>query len=410
MALTHSPTPLADQPPAAAEALFEEARRRRRRRRIGWLVIVVVCAALAASAAYAQASHRTTRPPTTARPPTAERPLPAGTPADIVGWLSSDQVVVIDTRTGAVVRTLATGVSVEAPGLPDLTVSPGGRVYFDSAPIAGVSPRDAEGDQIYSVPIIGGPVVEVGPGSDPQVSPNGQLLAYIASDGVGEAPYLFPGGGIDVATLAGDRVADVRTLHPDPAQEDQGASDLSWSPDGQRLSFDLLGSAADTTTSWTIAPAGAGSSLGTAQQIPLQSAGLTWNGYWRVGRTGVALGLGVLTSPSSGQPLAGTQRVVTIDPSTGGVVHRLFSVSGAVCTASAPPSVPSDCDADYSNALSVDGAGTSVLVGGAIPLSYGQVSTSGLTYLYRWSVGSTQAVRLTRDVLVASWGPPPARG
>ena len=347
----------------------------------------MICATLIASAAYARAGHGTTRPPTTTRRPAAERPLPAGTPADIVGWLSSDRVVVIDTRTGAVVRTLATGVSIEAPGLPDLTVAPGGQVYFDSAPLAGVSPHDAEGDQIYSVPITGGPVVEVGPGSDPQVSPNGQLLAYIASDGAGEAPYLLPGGGIDVATLAGTRVGGVRTLHPDPAQQDQGASDLSWSPDGQQLSFDLLGGAADTTTSWTIALAGAGSSLATAQQVPLQPAGLTWNGYWPMGGQRAALGLGVLTSPSSGPPLAGAEHVVTIDPSTGRVVRRLFSVPGAVCTASAPPSVPSDCDADYSDALSVDGAGTSVLVGGAIPLSYGQVSTSGATYLYRWSVG-----------------------
>ena len=281
MALTRPPTPLADLPPAAAEVLFEEARRRRRRRRIGWLVVVHL------RRADRVGGLRPGRPPDHASPhdhspPAADRPLPAGTPADIVGWLSSDQVVVIDTRTGAVVRTLATGVSVEAPGLPDLTVAPGGQVYFDSAPLAGVSPHDAEGDQIYSVPITGGPVVEVGPGSDPQVSPNGQLLAYLASDGAGEAPYLLPGGGIDVATLAGARVAGVRTLHPDPAQQDQGASDLSWSPDGQHLSFDLLGSEADTTTSWTIALAGAGSSLATAQQIPLQPAGLTWNGYLRV--------------------------------------------------------------------------------------------------------------------------------
>ena len=221
MALTHSPAPLTDAPPPAAEVLFKEARRRRRRRRIGWLV-VVICAALIASAAYAQANRRTTRPPAGARRPAAERSLPAGTPTDIVGWQSSDRVVVIDTRTGAVVRTLATGVSVEAPGLPDLTVSPGGQVYFDSAPLPGVSPADAEGDQIYTVPITGGPVVEVGPGSDPQVSPNGQLLAYLASTGAGEAPYLSPAGGIEIATLAGTRVTGGSHAPPRPGATGPG--------------------------------------------------------------------------------------------------------------------------------------------------------------------------------------------
>ena len=108
--------------------------------------------------------------------------------------------------------------------------------------------------------------------------------------------------------------------------------------------------------------------------------------------------------------MAGTQRVVSIDPSTGRVVRHLFNVPGAVCTAFSPPSVPSDCGADFTDALSVDAAGTSVLVGGAIPFSYGQVSTSGETSLYRWSVGSAQAVRLTRGVLVACWGPAQAAG
>ena len=95
---------------------------------------------------------------------------------------------------------------------------------------------------------------------------------------------------------------------------------------------------------------------------------------------------------------------MTIDPSTGRVVRHLFTVPEAVCTA-VSPSVPSDCDADFTDALSVDAAGTSVLVGGAIPFSYGQVSTSGETSLYRWSVGSAQAVRLSSGVLVACWGP-----
>ncbi len=407
MALTRSPSPLTDTTPPSAEVLFEEARRRRRRRRAGWLVLIV-CVVLATALVFVTTIHDAAPPVprTQVGTSSAPRSLPVGTPADIVGW-KSDQVVVIATRTGAVLRTLADGVAVEAPGLSTLTVSPGGQVYFDSAPLAGVSPPGAVGDQIYTVPISGGPVVDVGPGSDPQVSPNGRLLAYIASDGVDEAPYLTPGGGIDLATLVGARLTDLRTLHPDASQRDQGASELSWSPDSAHLSFDLLDGAVDTTTSWTIALGGAGDSLATAQQIPLQPVGLTWNGYWQRGGTAAPLGIGVLTLPSPGPPLAGTQRVVTIDPTTGRIVRRLFTLPAAVCTAFSQPNVPSDCGADFTDALRVDGAGTSVLVGGAIPFFYGQVSTSGVAYLYRWSVGSAHAVRLTRGVLVACWGPAP---
>jgi hypothetical protein len=252
------------------------------------------------------------------------------------------------------------------------------------------------------VPITGGPVRDVAAGSDPQVSPNGRFLAYISPDPAGEAgeaPYLVPPVGIDIATVTGGgTITQVRTLAPGPAQLNQGASDLSWSGDSKDLSFDLLQPSTENTTSWTV-PIAASDSLAAARQIKLHGNGLTWNGYWGRSRLGAPQGLGVLSSAS------GHQEVVSINPATGRVVRRLFAVPAAICTATILAG-SDGCDADFSNEVIGDGAATSVLVGGAIPLVQGAPSTSGKAFLYRWSVGERAPVRLTPGVLVAAWAGP----
>jgi hypothetical protein len=151
---------------------------------------------------------------------TTPRTLPPGTPAEIVGWTSTHNVVVISTATGHVMRTLATDVSIFAPGLPDVSVAPGGTVYFESATPSTSTTGIDSGDQIFSVPITGGPVRAVAAGSDPQVSPNGRFLAFISanpSGEAGEAPYLVPPVGLDIAALSQEgTVSQVRTLPRDP--------------------------------------------------------------------------------------------------------------------------------------------------------------------------------------------------
>ena len=384
------------------EALFKEARRRRRRRRqLGVLVVAVLAvgavvarvALLTPAPSSSSSRHDATTPP---------RSLPSGTPAEIVGWTSNHKVVVISTATGHVMRTLAPDVSIFAPGLPNVSVAPGGTVFFESAQPSTSTTGIDTGDQIFSVPITGGPVRHIAAGSDPQVSPNGHFLAFISanpSGEAGEAPYLVPPVGVDIAALSPEgTVSQVRTLPPGPAQVNQGASDLSWSGDSKDLSFDLLNSSTDTTTSWTIPVAG-NDSLAAARQIILRGTGLTWNGYWGSNRRGAPLGLGVLTSAS------GHQEVVSINPATGRPVTRLFAIPADICTATVP--ADSDgCTSDFSNAVIGDSTATSILVGGAIPLVEGAPTTSGKAFLYRWSVGERVAVRLAPRVLVATWGRP----
>jgi hypothetical protein len=384
------------------EALFKEARRRRRRRRqIGVLVVaaLVLAAIVVHVALFTPAGHSSSSRHTAATPP---RGLPSGTPAEIVGWTSTHKVVVISTATGQVIRTLATDVSIFAPGLPNVSVAPGGTVFFESAEPSTSTTGVDTGDQIFSVPITGGPVRDLAAGSDPQVSPNGRVLAFISanpSGEAGEAPYLVPPVGVDIAALSPEgTVSQVRALPPGPAQVNQGASDLSWSGDSKDLSFDLLDPSTDTTTSWTIPVAG-NNSLAAARQITLRGTGLTWNGYWGSNRQGAPLGLGVLTSAS------GRQEVVSINPATGRPLTRLFAIPADICTATVPTG-SDGCTSDFSNAVIGDNTATSILVGGAIPSVEGAPTTSGKAFLYRWSVGERVAVRLAPQVLVATWGRP----
>lgn len=403
MTLTDPDPRVSDPTPAPVKVLFKEAKQRQRRRRwrLVWAVLVL-CTALVVTTVVLVDSPGTPSKRSASRPPSTST-LPLGTPSEIVGWTSDFHLVVLTTRTGAEVRTLASNISVEEPGLPAISVTPGGEVYFDSAPISGVSPPDAQGDQIFRVSLSGGPLVEVGPGYDPQVSPSGEFLAYVASNGVGEAPYLEANGGIVIASLVSGAVGSVQTLHPSHAQLNQGLSNLSWSPDSQRLSFDLFDSSTQTTTWWTIAPRSAGSTMASAEQIPLHRAGLAWLGYSKTSSTGIALGVGVLTFAASSPGLADAQAIVAIDPLSGRVVGRYFSLPAALCTPYPPPA---NCVSEFGNALSVDSRGSSLLVASAIPIvAGGWLTTSGEFYLYRWSSGSSKPVKLKEGVLSATWGP-----
>jgi len=322
------------------------------------------------------------------------------TTADIVGWTSTFKLVVLSSHTGKMLRTLASDVSIFAPGLPIVSVAPDGTVFFESATPSPENPNIDEGDQILSVPIAGGPIRNLGAGSDPQVSPNGKYLAFIGPEPAGiagEAPYLVPPVGIDIASLSAGTIGAVRTLAPDAAQLNEGASNLSWSSDSRHLSMDLLNPETNVTTAWTIDAGALPTSLAAATEIPLHRPGLTWNGYWGKSKDGANVGLGLLSPPS------GRQEVVTINPSTGDVTGRLFRVPAEVCTTSV--TVTGRCSSDFDNDVIGDSAGTNVLVAGAIPLVDGSPTTSGRAYLYRWKAGDRGPTRVADQILVASWGP-----
>lgn len=352
---------------------------------MGWaLLAVVLVAAVTVTAAALVPSGR--RPSATFQQPGTPREIAPATPGEIVGWTSSDNLVVMSTKTGAVLRTLATDVDIFAPGIPNVSIAPDGTVFFESA-TPSLGNNESGGDELFSVPISGGPVRDLGPGSDPQVSPDGRALAFISPDpegGAGEAPYLVPPVGINVAALSSGSIGSVRTLAPGPEQLNQGVSDLSWSSDSLHLSFDLLNPATNATTAWTLAT-GDASSLAAATRMPL-APGLSWNGYWGDAHGGADVGLGVLHASS------GADEIVSIDPRSGRTIHRLFRVPGALFP-------------DFSKSVIGDSAGSNVLVAGVTPVVGGTPTTSGTTYLYRWKLGYRHPVRVADNVLVVSWAP-----
>jgi hypothetical protein len=387
-----------DVRPVETEALFKEARRRRRQRRLACaLAVVVVTAAIVVIVSQTGPSKTTPQQRTHAPRPS----VPIAIPSAIVGWTSTSNVVVLSSATGRIERTLASNISIFAPGLPNVSVAPDGTVFFESAEPAAYNRQFGSGDQILAVPIAGGQIRDIAAGSDPQVSPNGQFLAFISPDPAGqagEAPYLVPPVGIDIATLgSGGIILRNRTLVPGPAELNQGASDLSWANNSSELSLDLLNPTTNVTTSWTVPINGTVTSLASARKIPVDEAGLTWNGYWGTSKSGTPVGLGVLSLTSGGQ------EIVTIDPSTGRIVHRLFNLPAAICAA-APSAGNVGCSSDFSNEVIGDTAGTSVLVAGATPLVDGSPTTSGQTFLYRWNLGEGAPTRLANQILVASWG------
>jgi hypothetical protein len=391
-----------------AEALFREARRRRRRRRVGWTLLAaaaVVATVASVSLLSSPASRHGQRVAAGTAAPRAAHPITM--PDQIVGWTPTDRLVVVSSRTGRIEHTLATDVSVFAPGIPSVSVAPDGTVYFESATPAYASPTTVSGDQILSVSINGGPVRDVGSGSDPQVSPDGRLLAYIApapSGAAGEAPYLVPPQGIDIATLStAGGIQTIRTLEPGPSQVDQGASDLSWSSDGRLLSFTLYNPTSSATTAWIVPSDPGVSSLASAAEIPLHGPGLTWNGFSGSTSDGDPQGIGAVSAPSDGR-----QSIVTIDARTGRITARLFRVPAAVCESIAPAG-SNGCSSPFSNPVVADMTGSNVLVSGAIPYGDGAPITSGVTSLYLWHRGLHAPLRLTGGVDVASWGPQRSR-
>ncbi len=149
------------EPAGDAEALFREARRRRRRRRVGWALLaaaaLVATIATVSSLGFVQPAARLSPHAARGTPP-RRLALPVTMPDEIVGWTATARLVVVSARTGRTERTLATDVSVSAPGIPSVSVAPDGTVYFESATPAYPSPTATGGDQILSVSINGGPV------------------------------------------------------------------------------------------------------------------------------------------------------------------------------------------------------------------------------------------------------------
>ena len=260
-----------------AQALFEEARRRRRRR-YRWGLSAVLLAVLVVAATVW--SFRDGTGP--GSPPHADRALPPGAtahegmPPAMVVWAqvspSTLAIQVVSSRTGRVVRTLATDDGV-FNSTPQPTVSTDGTVFFDDS-VAGSSTPGPEAppptERVMAVPLAGGPVTFVALGHDPVVSPNGRELAYLTFTQVDDAPESIVVRDLRTGTSATWSFA---TNGPDIER-------LTWLPDSRHLAFsteNLVDRVWHLSTR-VIDVSGSDRSLQDARTLPLQKcpAGPSW--------------------------------------------------------------------------------------------------------------------------------------
>lgn len=279
--------------------------RRARRFRLGLLAAAALTVAVGAVAVLSDddtpgthvvtpAGPTTSGPevPTTSAPPTAG----AGFPAFFVGTRDhSSTLVVARTATGATDRVLATMPANRV--IQSLALSPDGAyAYFSTGP-------EPISGQLHRVRVAGGPVEELGDGSDPAVSPDGARLAYALMN------------ELVVRDLATGREA----RHGDTAAAAYVAEPV-WTADGRSVVFQK---AVDgSPPSWY---AIAASLAGAPRRIgPSADAGHQ-NDMWWSPAAGAGGRIGFLESCCAQGPAPRTEqpvRLVLVDPATGAVKDR----------------------------------------------------------------------------------------
>jgi hypothetical protein len=362
---------------AQVQALFAEARRRQRDRRRR-AVRLILAAALLAAAVVAGGSGligRGVRTP-------AEGPgwLPAGPagpmPAQVVALTTGgNKIQVLSSRTGRVVRTLASNVGL-FQGIPTIAVSPAGVVYFDTA-------RDDGEQWIESTPLTGGPITPIGPGDMPAISPDGRLLAYLAW-----TVQIYPPNtpARDMKPPAPEAIV-VRNLQTGAIRRwaftslVPAISSLSWSPDNRFLAYTSLSWASgqpppDVTQ---LLDTRAGSTLTSARRIPL-APGLEWADFLTP-----QAGLAVTPYP----PAEGRQQtLVAVATRTGRILGRLIGLPRqGLATANAFDGTE--------GAITADPTGRYLLIATNGPRGNGEI--------LRWAIGERHLTGLAAGAGRAAW-------
>jgi dipeptidyl aminopeptidase/acylaminoacyl peptidase len=294
-------------------------------------------------------------------------------PSQIVVWSASFKVEVLSSRTGRLIRTLAANVALFR-GIPTLAVSPAGVVYFSN--VRGAGYHAAE--WVFSVPLAGGPVTPVAEGSDPALSPDGRLLAYV--------PWTDP---LCPPTCQATPEAIVVRDLPAGTQKTWAftstvsfITNLSWSPDGRHLAFAGMTGIKNGTV-WVrtaqVLDTRSGGTLADARPIPLGQAA-AWAGYLTP-----QAGAGVLTGPDGMIQVGGG--LVEIGISSGRVLRRLTPLplhglgTGNVLDGT-------------ENTITADRTGRYLLIVGM---------GTGSGEIFRWTFGMPRPVSIASGALQAVW-------
>ena len=246
---------------------------------------------------------------------------PAGPmPSQVVALAGGSKIQVLSSRTGRVVRTLASNVGL-FQGSPTIAVSPTGVVYFDTARDTARGTARGPEQWIESTPLTGGPITAIGPGDMPAISPDGRLLAYLAW-----TVQIYPPNtpARDMKPPEPEAIV-VRNLETGAARRWAFTSDvpvissLSWSPDNRFLAY--------TSSSWAsgqpppdttqLLDTRAGGTLTSARRIPL-APGLEWAGF-------LTPQAGLAVTPYLAAQ-GGQQTLVAVATRTGRILGRLIGL------------------------------------------------------------------------------------
>ena len=341
------------------QALIAEARQRQRerRRRSARLILAMALVIAAVAAIVIGLTAGAERAPDTA----SGRQLAGPTqpmPRQAVIWTSGFKIEVISSRTGRVVRTLATNVGLYR-GIPTVAVSSAGAVYFDTA-------RDGE-EWIESTPLTGGRITAVAAGYLPSVTQNGRLLAYVDYTDRPEAIVVrnLTTGAIRTWAFTSD-VPDI--------------SSLSWSPGNRFLAYtaSYWANAGRTPVDVTrLLDTRSGGTLVSQPRIPLRH-GLDWAGFLTA-----RIGMAVASYPGDRRSL------VAVSVDSGRILRRLILLRHQELSVD-------NGDDGTEGTITADATGQYVLIATAGPHGYGEI--------LRWAAGTHRLVRLTAGALRTAWG------
>jgi hypothetical protein len=197
-------------------------------------------------------------------------------PRQIVAVTNRGTVVVLWSRDGRVLRTLARGAD---QGTTVAVTPDARRVFFDRLTD---NARACFGREIVSVPVKGGkPTLVASASSNAAVSPDGTKLAFVKYQGASDCKA--PPRSLVVTSLAEPRHGVIGWTVPDQ----QVPMNPSWARDSRHLAFSLIDSGGASVRVLDTGAPHVPEVLGTAPKFP-QSPKFAWYGYF--GRLDAFLG------------------------------------------------------------------------------------------------------------------------
>ncbi len=286
-------------------------------------------------------------------------------PARIAAVKTDGRVVLLSSRNGRELRTLATGGDSKTT----VTVMPNlGRVLFDRPRSSkrGCGPRE-----IVSVPLAGGRVGRVTPvagsSAQPSVSPDGKKLAFVN--------YQGPAGCTQPQSLAIKDVNSSGSVQGWSARDGrQCISAPSWAPDSRNIVFGLFTCHEKGIAPHVLDTHAWGQDLTATSSVPWPEAGVRLDGY--AGATNAFLATELLEKCPVGSPPC-RYAVAVFDPATGQRRRVLFELPNG----------------GFPQRVATERSGNHVLA----------VETGDR--LYTWSDGDMKPRKVAEDVVAAAWVP-----